>query len=256
MIDKRAVLKLLRDDAQRPLKPKEMARALGVDPREYAHFKRLLREMEDSGELYRVRKKRYALPQRINLIVGRLQMTRAGHGFVVPDDGKGDVFVPATELGNAYEGDQVVARIERRRRGKNPEGSIVKVLERARSQIVGVFHRSGRVGFVVPDELKMRRDVFIPRESEGAARDGDVAVARVLDWGSDHQDPVGEIVEVLGRPGDPGVDVLTVVHDHGLPTTFPQEVVQEAETLAQRRPEEEDLKKRTDFRSVAVPACI
>jgi ribonuclease R len=252
MIDKRAVLKLLRDDAQRPLKPKEMARALGVEPREYSRFKRLLREMEDAGELYRVRKKRYALPQRINLTIGRLQMTRAGHGFVVPDDGKGDVFVAANELGNAYEGDQVAVRIERRRRGRNPEGSIVKVLERARSQVVGVFHRSGRMGILVPGEQRMRRDIFIPRDAEGGVREGDVAVARIVDWGSDHQDPVGEVVEVLGKPGEPGVDVLAIVHDRGLATAFPEEVLREAESLSRRRPEGEDLARRVDFRDSLV----
>ncbi|HSG82494.1 MAG TPA: hypothetical protein VLC48_09595, partial [Gemmatimonadota bacterium] len=203
-MDKRSILKLLRETADRPLRPKEIARALGVDRHEYAGFKRLLREMEEAGELYRVRKKRYALPSRINLLVGRLQLTRSGHGFVVPDDGKGDVFVPATQLGNAFEGDRVVVRIERRRRGRNPEGSVVRVLERARSQMVGVFHRSGRIGFLVPNEVKSRRDLFIPQGSEGGAKDGDVAVARVIDWGSENLDPVGEIVEVLGRPGQPG----------------------------------------------------
>jgi ribonuclease R len=250
MIDKRSILDLLRDKADRPLRPKEIARALGVESRDYVKFKRKLREMEEAGEVYRVRKKRYALPQRINLVVGRLQMTRAGQGFVIPDDGKDDVFVPANELGSAYEGDRVVARIEKRRRGRNPEGSVVKVIERARSQIVGTFHRSGRVGFIAPGELKMRRDVFIPRGSEAGAREGDVAVARVTDWGSDHSDPVGEIIEVLGRPGEPGVDVLAIVHDHELPTAFPADVLEEAQGLAKQRPGDADLDGRTDFRGL------
>lgn len=250
MIDKRSILDLLRDKAERPLRPKEIARALGVESRDYPKFKRTLRQMEDAGEIYRVRKKRYALPQRINLVVGRLQMTRAGQGFVVPDDGQGDVFVPANELGSAYEGDKVVARIERRRRGRNPEGSVVKVLERARSRIVGVFHRSGRVGFLVPGEVKMRRDVFIPRGSEAGAREGDMAVARVTDWGSDHSDPVGEIIEVLGRPGEPGVDVLAIVHEHELPTAFPADVLDDARSLAKQRPGDADLDGRTDLRGL------
>ncbi|MGH7544590.1 MAG: ribonuclease R, partial [Gemmatimonadota bacterium] len=104
--------------------------------------------METEGRLYRVKKGRYALPERINLVVGRLQTTRAGDGFVIPEAGEGDkagkagtrdIFVPGSRLGSAYDGDRVVARIERSRPGRAPEGSIVKVLERAREQVVGVY---------------------------------------------------------------------------------------------------------------------
>ena len=101
-VDKQAILGLLRERADRPLRPKEIARALQIERGEYPKFKQLLRELEDSGEVYRVRKKRYALPQRINLVVGRLQLTRAGHGFVIPDDGRDDVvFLLTQETGGS-----------------------------------------------------------------------------------------------------------------------------------------------------------
>lgn len=248
MIDKRSVIQLLQERAERPLRPKEIARALQIEPREYPQFKRLLREMEDAGEIYRVRRKRYALPDRINLAVGRLQTTRAGHGFVIPDDGQTDVFIPSSQMRNAYDGDRVVARIERRRRGLNPEGTIVKVLERARSRIVGVFHRTGRYGFLVPEERVLHRDVFVPPGADAGARNGDVAVARIVDWGSDHHNPVGEIVDVLGPPGDPGVDVLAIVHAHELAPAFPEDVLAEADELAGQLSAEADLEGRRDFR--------
>ena len=250
MIDKPSILRLLRDAAKRPLRPKEIAQALGADRDGEAKLKRLLRELEENGAVYRVRKGRYAVPERINLVVGRLQVTRGGQGFVVPEEGKVDVFVPAARLGNAYDGDRVVARIERRRQGRNPEGSIVKILERARTQVVGLFHRSGKLGFLTPNERTLHRDVIIPREADLGAREGDVAVARIVDWGSEHLDPVGEIVEVLGRPGEPGVDVLAIVHDHELPTSFPPGVLAEAEQLGRRRPGDADLDGREDFRDI------
>jgi ribonuclease R len=251
-LDRDAVLRFLHKRAERPVKPKELAHALKVEPREYGAFRRLLRELERSGLVIRVRRGRYAVPERLDLLVGRLQVTRAGHGFVVPDApeaGRGDVFIPAAQLGNAYHGDRVVARIERRRRGRNPEGAIVRVLERARSQIVGVYRRSGRYGFMVPEAGTLRRDVFVPPGNEDGARDGALAVARIVDWGSDQHDPVGEITKVLGRPGEPGVDVLAIVHAHELRSDFAGDILAEARKLA-RFKGQPDLDERTDFRKL------
>jgi ribonuclease R len=248
MIDRGVIVRFLQERAERPLRAKEIARALEVETREYGAFKRLLRELEEAGAIYRVRRGRYAVPDRINLVVGQLQITRGGHGFVVPDTGQGDVFIPTPRLGNAYDGDRVVARIERRRRGWNPEGAVVKVLERARTQVVGTYRRSGRYGYLTPGEDTLRRDVFVPAGNEAGARDGDIVVARIIDWGSDHHDPVGEIAEVLGRPGEPGVDVLAIVHAHELPVAFPPDVLAEAEKLA--RVPRGDLDDREDFREL------
>jgi len=248
MIEASAVVRYLQDRADRPLRAKDIARVLKIDAREYPAFKRLLRELEETGQVYRARRGRYAVPSRINLVVGTLQITRGGPGFVVPDADGDDVFIPVSQLGNAYDGDRVVARIERRRRGWNPEGSVVKVLERARTSIVGVYRRSGRYGYVKPGEETLRRDVFVPSGSEGAAGDGEVVVARIVDWGGDHQDPVGEVTEVLGRVGEPGVDVLSIVHAHELPVDFSQDVLEEAEALASSAHEPEHFEDRDDFR--------
>ena len=248
MIDGDAVVRYLQERAERPLRAKDIARALKVEPREYTAFKRLLRDLEEQGQVYRVRKGRYAVPGRINLAVGTLQVTRSGKGFVVPDNDQGDVFIPASRLGNAYDGDRVVARIERRRRGWNPEGSIVKILERARSQVVGAYRRAGKYGTLAPGEQTLHRDVFIPSGAEAGARDGDIVVARIVEWGSDHQNPVGEVTEVLGRPGEPGVDVLAIVHTHELPVEFPPDVLAEAEEIALSARGLQHPEDRVDFR--------
>jgi ribonuclease R len=248
MPDKDSIIRYLRDRAQRPVRPKEIARALRVDAREYGQLKRLLRELEEAGEIYRVRRRRYALPDRINLAVGRLQVIRSGHGFVIPEGGGEDVFVTSSQLANAYDGDRVVARIERRRRGRRPEGTILRVLERARSRVVGVYHRSGRYSYLTPLENALHRDVFIPPAAGGEAGDGAIVVVRIVDWGSDHHDPVGEVVEVLGRPGEPGVDVLAIVHSHELPAEFSRDVLTEAEELRARFDGQIELEQRTDFR--------
>ncbi len=244
------IVNYLRTKARRPLKAKELARALGVPTREYRSFKSLLRELTDSGTIYRVRRGRYASTEKLNLIVGRLQITRGGFGFVIPEEGGTDVFVRSSGLGNAYAEDRVVVRIDHPRRTPNPEGTIVKVLERSRTQVVGIFRKSGRYGFVVPEDRRFHRDVFVAPDSEIQVREGDVVVARIVDWGSGQHDPVGEIFQVLGVPDAPGVDVLSIIHQHQLPTEFPAEVDREAEAVVRRAASESATEGRSDYREL------
>jgi ribonuclease R len=240
----------LQQSPRGPLKPKELARALDVPRERYVRFKKLLRTLEERGELYRNRKNRYAIPEKINLVVGTLRFTRAGDAFLRPDHAEdGEVFVPSGNLDSAMDGDRVAVRIESRPRGRAPVGQMVKVLERAHPTLVGVYHSSGPFGFVRPTDRRVSRDVLIPQGAEGGARDGEVAVVRIKQYGSSRQNAVGEVEAVLGRIDEPGVDVLAVLHGHGLPSAFPPEVekaARSAEELA-RNPG-----PRTDCRELLV----
>jgi ribonuclease R len=241
------VIDHLSTEARRPLKARELARALDVPEPDYAEFREFLGHLVDEGLLYRAKSQRYALPEKINLVVGDLQTIRSGAGFVSVDDGP-DVYVPADALGSAVDGDRVVARIERRRRGDRPEGTVIKVLERSRQSVVGVYHPAKSFGFVVPEDQKLTRDVFIPPGHDGGARDGDVVQVRIVSWGDAHRGPAGEVDRVLGRLGDPGVDVLTVAYGHELPMDFPAEVAEAAESLRGRSAPAGDLERRRDLR--------
>ncbi len=242
------IIEYLRDTAGRPLKAKELAQGLGVATDDYPEFKEQLRRLEDEGLLYRVRRQRYAAPEKINLVVGRLQTIRSGAGFVVPEDGEEDLFVPWQGMASAVHGDRVVARVEKRRRGQRREGRIIKVLERARESIVGVYHPARNFGFVVPEDRKLTRDIFIPPGQEGGASEGDVVMVRVSNWGDEHLGPAGEIERVIGPRTQAGVDVMAIVYGHGLPVEFPPEVVEEAERLRDRGITEEEMEGRRDLR--------
>ena len=113
---------------------------------------------------------------------------------------------------------------------------------------MGVLYRSGRYAYLVPREGSLHRDVLVPSDARGGAREGDVVVARVTDWGSEHLDPVGEVLEVLGRVGDPGVDILAIVHTHELAREFPQNVIADAEEIRSRTAGGVELEGRADFR--------
>jgi ribonuclease R len=246
-----AIIAHLQKEARRPLKSKELAQALGVETADYEEFRAFLGQLVDEGMLYRAKSQRYALPQKINLVVGELQTIRSGAGFVAVEGGP-DVYVRANGLGSAVDGDTVVARVERRRSGDRPEGTVIKVLERSRQSVVGVYHPAQSFGFVVPEDQKLTRDVFIPPGREGGARDGDVVRVRIVSWGDDHRGPAGEVDRVLGRLGDPGVDVLTVAYGHELPLEFPPDVVEEAERLRARGVTPPDLEGRLDLRGQLV----
>ncbi|HEX7050062.1 MAG TPA: ribonuclease R [Longimicrobiales bacterium] len=246
------VITYLRTVAGRPLKAKELARGLGIDTEGYRDFRKLLGRLEREGLLYRVRRQRYAVPEKINLVVGRLQTIRSGAGFVIPEDGDEDLFVPGEALGSAVDGDRVVARVERRRRGERREGRIIRVLERARASVVGVYHPARNFGFVVPEDRKLTRDIFIPPGQEGGARADDVVVVRIASWGDEHLGPSGEVERVLGPLTETGVDVLAVLYGHGLPVEFPPEVEAEAAALHERGIHPEDLVGRRDLRDLLV----
>ncbi len=245
------ILHHLRERSARPLKAKELSRELGIETDAYREFREVLKGLEEQGLIYRQRKGRYAVPEKINLVIGRLQITRGGDGFVLVErEGEEDVFIPERHLGSAVEGDVVVARIESRPAHRNPRGRILRVHERAWKQIVGTYRAKKNYGFVGTREPDLRKDVFVPPDAQGEAGDGDVVVVEIDDWGEEEPSPVGHVVRVLGAPDAPGVDILAIVHGHQLPLDFPPEVQMEAEDVAARGLGKGDLEGREDLRDV------
>lgn len=245
----RDVLEALSRSRRGPMKAKDLARALGLPPTEYRAFKELLRTLERSGKVYRVKGNRYGIPDSLNLVVGRAALTRNGDAFVRPDGGGGDLYVPAVDLASALDGDRVVVRIERRPPGRSPQGRVVKVLERARGTVVGTLHRARRFAYVVPLDRRMTRDILVAAGDEGGADEGDVVVVRFLSYGEGGVGPTGEVERVLGKLSDPGVDVLAVAHGYGLALEFPKGVLAAAEEAATRGMAEPgpDRADRTDL---------
>ncbi len=240
------ILEALRRSKRGPLKAKELARSLDVGTNEYKGFKNRLQALERQGAVYRVKGQRYAVPDKINLGLGLLSVVRSGDGFVDLDEGPGSVFVPAPLLGTAMDGDRVVVRIEGHPRGRSPEGRVIKVLDRAHPTVVGTFRRSRKFGSIRPQAPRDLDEVLIPDGDEGDARDGDVVVVRITNFGDRRMATVGIVETVLGRQGEPGVDVLTIIHGHGLATDFPPAVSEAATAAARDRPGEEGHADRVD----------
>ncbi|MGH7477620.1 MAG: ribonuclease R [Longimicrobiales bacterium] len=252
MISPERIIDYLRVEAGRPLKARELAQGLDIPESALEAFEELLGQLERDGLLYRVRRQRYAAPDKINLAVGRIQLIRSGAGFVVRENGEPDVFVPPESLGSAMHGDRVVARIEGRQRGDRPTGRVIRVLERARSTIVGVYHPARNFGFVTPEDRRLKRDVFVPPGLEAGAADGDMVVVRITNWGDSHKGPVGDVEQVLGPLAGPGVDILAVAYGHELPLEFGAAVTTEAERVRAAGIPASELARRLDLREQLV----
>ncbi len=228
------IVTALTESSQGPLKGTDLARVLAIPAGEYRGFRRLLAKMQRKGTILLLRGQKYAVSSRLDLVTGPLSTTRDGHGFVRSGDGQSDVYVPIHRLATALDGDTVVARIEARPRGRSREGSIVRVLERARETVVGTFHEGRNVDYVTPLDDRLRRDVLIAKGGESGAEQGQVVVVRISSFGEGRVGPTGEIEEVLGDLDDPGVDVLAVAHGFGLALSFSDSVVAAAQDAAQQ----------------------
>lgn len=248
------ILKAVRESRHGPVRPKNLAQDMKVPKHAYRDFRDRLKALEKEGKLYRVKGGRYAPPERISLFTGVLSTTRRGDGFV-RGSGGAEVFVPSRDLESAMDGDRVVVRIESRPRGRKPEGRVIKVLERAHPTVVGVYHQDRKVGFAVPTDPKLGPDITIPWGDQGEAQDGDVVLVRVVAYGSRRHGPTGEVEEVLGQLGEPGVDILTILYGHGLKPEFPPEVETAAEEVDRRWREDPlgpDVAEREDLRDLLV----
>jgi ribonuclease R len=234
----------------KPVSVRDLVRTLSLDPPARRDLKDVLRRLIADGALVKIRGARVGLPDRMSLVVGRLSCSPAGYGFVVPEarrEGQVDLFVAAANIREALHGDRVVARVERHG-PRGPEGRIIRVLERANERIVGRYEADGRFGgHVVPFDPRVLHEVFVPAGDEGAASAGEMVTVELTRPPTATRNPVGRVVEVLGRISDPGVDLKVVVAKYGLPDAFPPEVEEEARRVA-RPVGPAETAGRTDFR--------
>jgi ribonuclease R len=235
----------------KPVSVRELARGLALDAAGRRELKSALRRLIEKGALVKIRGARVGLPDRMNLVVGKLSCSPAGHGFVVPDarrEGQGDLFVAAANIREALHGDRVVARVERHD-PKGAEGRIIRVLERANQHIVGRYESDGRFGGrVVPFDRRVLHEVFVPAGEEAGAESGVMVAAEITRPPTATRNPAGRVTALLGRLSDPGVDLKVIVAKYALPDAFPTEVEAEAAEVA-RPVSRAEAAARTDFRS-------
>ena len=272
------LLALLQSPGYRPLDKVELSKALKWPSEQRAELRDVLRKMESSGEIARIRKDRYVLPETADLITGTLQVHAGGNAHLVSEaGGQRDVFVSAVNLGTAMNGDRVVARLvhegRKQRKDAQDEARVIRILERANTSVVGTLKASKNFFYVIPDDPRLQHDISVrfpagvrapqiemeergrksrqPAESREALAAGpqlgDKVVVRLDEWESRHVNPEGEVIETLGPADAPGVDMLSIVRKYDLPIEFPEAVVGEAEAIPERI-EEAEIARREDLR--------
>ena len=215
-------------------------------------LKRLVDDLISTGELVRLRGNRYSLPnaEGSGSVHGTISVHRDGYGFVTPEGGGDDVFVPAKAVGGSLHGDKVSLRTEKSRMGRGKlEGRVVAVLVRANSRVVGRLEESRRGAILVPEDIRIGTFFAIPAKAKANAVDGQQVVIEVTSWPVGGRPPEGKVIEVLGWPDDPQVEVQTIIRRFDLPHRFEPATLAEAEAVP-AQVGKDDLKGRVDLRKL------
>jgi ribonuclease R len=245
------VLSLMRKSAYRPMTMKELVGRFNVPADQKREFRNLIKELCESGDVVLVKGKRYGLARKMNLVTGILQASREGFGFVTPETGEGkkgeDIFVKARNMGGAMHGDMVLVRLEHFRKGRSPEGSVIRIVRRAHTLVVGKLEKYPGYGYVVPADHRITQDIYVPLRSLGKAENSQMVVVEIVNYPTRKRNPEGVIVEVLGFDGDPGVAEDVITHQYELPHTFSRKTRKEVTGIPGEIPARA-LKGRLDLR--------
>jgi ribonuclease R len=244
------VVEFMKEKIYKPISIYELAYALNIEKSNFKMFQDVIQEMEKDGEIIKTRTEHYGLPEKMGLVVGKLQGHQKGFGFVIPEVEEPDVFIPISNMGGAMHGDKVIAKVTREENeGKRREGEIIRIVERGTKTIIGTYEDSKNFGFVVADEKRIHQDIFIPKGERNGAKTGQVVIVEITEWPDKRRNPEGRVVEILGNKGDRGIDILTIIKKYGLPEEFPPKVEAFAENIPSEIPEEE-YARREDLRDL------
>ena len=232
----------------RTFKPKELARQLGIKGPKYTDFRDALKSLAAQGKIARYQGTKYGLIKQATVLEGELHVKAQGYGFLITEEGEEDVFISQKNMGTAFNKDLVKVQLFAVSKGRSREGRVVQVLKRAHQQFVGTYQKSKRYGFVIPDDPKMSRDIFIAEGDHLNAKSNQKVVVKIERWQDERLNPEGRVVEVLGYPDEPGVDVISVVKAFDLPTQFSAKVEKEAAAIPQSMALAE-LNRRLDLRN-------
>lgn len=247
------LLGLINDPHYNPLKREELALIFNIHPSEMPMFYNFLDELEEDGYIVKTKKGRIMSPNQMGLFVGKFVSHRKGFGFVESDEELvQDLFIPKDDINGALHNDRVMAEIVTpATEDRRAEGKVIKIIKREVTRVVGLFQENKSFGFVVPDDKKFNQDIFIPKRYISGAKNDDKVVCEITVWPQENRKPEGKIVEILGKKGERGVEIDSIIRAHGLPEEFPKKVIDEANFVAGQELEDE-IARRLDLRDLDI----
>ncbi|WP_438989401.1 ribonuclease R family protein [Polaribacter sp.] len=244
----RNIFRILNEDSSKFYNYKQIAGKLGIsDTDGKTQILKKLAELTATEKIKEVDRGKFQINEDRKYSIGTLDITSNGNGYFITDDYEDDIFIPNVNLGKGLHGDVVRAYIYQRKRSKKVEADIVEVLERAKTEFVGVLQKNKNFGFVIPDNNKMYADIFISQNKMNGAEHGDKVQATISDWPENSKNPFGKITTVLGKPGDHNTEMHSILLEYDLPYEFPAEVEKDAENLSIEITKDE-ISKRRDMR--------
>lgn len=249
---KEVILNFMKEEAYKPMEIPEIAKIFNINKNEYKSFKKAIKTMEKEGLLARDESDKLGLAQSMGVITGKIEIHDRGFGFLIPDiEGIKDLFIAKTNLMGAMNGDRVVAKIIKEgRNGKRTEGIIINIVERVNKNIVGIYEDNKSFGFVLPEDKRIQNDIFISKKDRNGAKKGQIVMVEITRWpDGKRKNPEGKVVEILGRPGDKGIDIDIIIRKYNLPEDFPPSVLNSALDIEDFITEDE-IKERLDLRNI------
>ncbi|MDY4128999.1 ribonuclease R [Peptostreptococcus porci] len=239
---KNRILGLINETAYKPMPIDELVMIFAGDKIEKSEVKTLIQEMFEEGDLFINKKGKVGSLESYSMVKGRYGFTRKTFGFVTSEKDNSDIYIDSDDRNGAFDGDTVLVKITKEPTGRmNKEGVVIKILERANREIVGLFHENNGFGFVIPDNKKFDSDVFIPKKYFSGAKNNDKVVCKIEVWPDDEKKPEGIITEIIGQSGERFVEIDSIVRSHGFQEEFPEKVIAQLEMIENKvKPNEVD----------------
>ena len=240
------ILEFMKDPEYKPMKAKEIAIILGVPKKEYPKFQEAIAELEKEFKIGKNHKNKYKVIEE-EYKEGNFRKNAKGFGFVNIGE-EDEIYISKENTNNALNGDIVLVEIlEEKNQLKKAEGKIKRIIKHEKDTIVGTFQNNRNFGFVVPDYKNFGTDIFISKSNFGKARNGHKVLVEITKYPKNDKKAEGKIIEILGKPNEAGVDMLSLIKEYRLPSRFPEPVVKEAQKFGDKI-EEKDIQKRIDNR--------
>ncbi len=251
----KAVLDVFMQNPFKAYNFRQLSHALGISDKASKQLvKEILEDLSAGNDIIELNRGKYKLnPSNIspgissNIITGKVDMKQTGKAYIITNELADDVFIAANNTYHALNGDIVKVRLFPKRKERKLEGRIIEIIERKRKQFVGVIEHSGKYAFLIPDDLSTPMDIYIPASNLKGAKNGEKAVARITDWPEHSKNPFGEVIKVLGKPGEHEVEMQSILADVGYPVDFPKRVEDEAHKIDVTISDKE-IAGRKDFR--------